>query len=194
MNLQNKIVGRSFAVLGVNQNYYDGVPKYVPSDIGVQWRLESETLDQYEIGDKTLDDIVEQIKDFGTLEELRRRMGIPSFAGYHNGPVLRHRERPDVTALVTVTSGPRVGYNPNVYGSYNSDLIIEFFLDVDRQNSENYREIESEMNIISALSHSGIGRYATIEHENLKEVEVKESATPFKVASEFYEEIVTEVK
>lgn len=157
VNIQNKIAGRAFCTVGLNQEMVDGEAEWFIADAGILWRLNDDTLDEYNLGDDFLEDIVGQINSIGTLEDIRRMMGIQAFSGPHRGPVLRHSERPDITCMVTVMSGPNTGYNPNVY-NYPYDLMLDCFVDVDNQMGHEHSDIEAVKLFFGALGDRRIGK------------------------------------
>lgn len=156
MNFQNKISGRAVCTVGLVQELFDGEKKFVKADAGILWRLNPDTLSEFLLSDSTIDDFIAQLEEFGTIEDLRHAMGLSPFAGAARGPVLRHRERPEVSCMVTIMSGPNTGYNPNVY-NYPYDIMLDCFIDMDNAVAGEYREIENELNFIGALSDRRIG-------------------------------------
>lgn len=159
MNLQNKIYGRAFALIGLIQEYYDEKPEWTLFDGGINWRLNQATLEGYGIGDDIVEDFVGQLNSLGTLEEIRLKLGLEPYSGFHRGLVLKHTERPEIMAAVTVMSGPRTGYNPSVFKDRNMDVQLDCFIDVDRLGAteEEDRGLENEMNIMNALTGMGMG-------------------------------------
>jgi hypothetical protein len=181
MNLQNKVAGRAFLTVNIEQGLVDEKPEYFVSDAGMLWRLNADTLDEYNLGDEVLEDIVAQLKEVGTLEDLRSQMGLQAWTGPVRGPVLRHSERPEINCMVTVMSGPNTGYNPNNY-NYPADIMLDFFIDVDNLMGTGPSEVDAAINFFGAMGNSkidtpiGEGRIIS-ENYDIKATNYKEEAS-----------------
>lgn len=155
MNQQNKLAGRAFATVGLVEESFNGELKYVIAHDGMLWRLNPDTLLENGLNIDIFDDLITQLQAIGGIEYLRYAMGMQDFSGPTRGPVIKHSERPDVTAMVTVLSGPRTGYNPNVY-NYQYDIMLDCFIDLDNLNAAESRPLENEINFMGALINGGM--------------------------------------
>jgi hypothetical protein len=158
MNQQNKIYGKQFCTVGIVANNYDGKEKYEIDDKGFHYMLNKSTLSEYEIDDSFVDDFIRQMAEMGTIAELRLKLGMEDWGGPQDtGIVLHHKDMPHILAHVQVKSGPKNWCpNPRSY-QWPNDLVFHCYVDDFTFDNKDNRDLEDELNVFNALSHSGIG-------------------------------------
>ena len=175
---QNKIHGQRIFVVGLKQEVFDGKPKYIVSEPGIQYEINRETLTMIEVGDNEVQYFIDQMQELGPIQAIRDQVGLEPFSGFlETGLTFRHKDRPELMVSVKLGSGPVTGYNPNVYNRL-WDLVMYGYYDVSRQSDLEYREVEQEMNLIDALTNQNFNRYGYLNVEDESPIPEDANTTP----------------
>jgi hypothetical protein len=188
INLQNKIYGKNFCIVGLAQELVNNKPVYVvaPNGPGIQWRLNKSTLVELGIDYEIIKDFIKALANLGSIEDLRAQLGLePNSQIIAPGLVLKHPKRPDLLANVIIYPGPNMNsYNPNTY-AMPYDIELQFYVDVDKVGPSEYRDGEEDFKIINALSSNNMSSSQNVDQDS--EVAKGESKNP--ISSEGYESL-----
>lgn len=171
---QNKIFGR--AVADGMLRFYDYKDKSGKVQVGCYyftnkgqsketdffWRVSKADIDNWKISQDDLVDIVDQIKEKGSIESIMNALGfLPNQGLRHDGIVFRSRKNEKIAAHVvftdlssgSITTNPLIGVPTSNFNDFGQNCYMYFYYDIHHEGENNQGE---EMTYMEKLMFGGL--------------------------------------